>query len=68
MFGHTGTDATIAEHIDTVIRREYVMKQRQGNVEYLVPSTLGVGLVEGYNAIGFDKSLTKPHLRRLVGY
>jgi DNA topoisomerase-3 len=44
------------------------MKQKQGNVEYLVPSTLGVGLVEGYNAIGFDRSLTKPHLRRLVSF
>lgn len=42
------------------------MKQREGAVEYLVPSTLGIGLVEGYNAIGFDKSLSKPHLRRLV--
>lgn len=43
-----------------------MMKQKEGNVEYLVPSTLGIGLVEGYNAVGFDKSLTKPHLRRLV--
>lgn len=31
-----------------------------------MPSTLGIGLVEGYNAIGFDDSLTKPNLRRLV--
>lgn len=62
----TGTDATIAEHIAKIIEREYVMKRREGNTEYLVPSTLGIGLVEGYNAIGFDKSLTKPYLRRLV--
>lgn len=61
-----GTDATIAEHINKIIDREYVIKQKQGNVEYLVPSTLGIGLVEGYNAIGFDKSLCKPHLRRQV--
>ncbi|SCZ88447.1 BZ3500_MvSof-1268-A1-R1_Chr2-1g04416 [Microbotryum saponariae] len=61
-----GTDATIAEHIAKIIEREYVMKQRQGGTEYLVPSTLGIGLVEGYNAIGFDKSLSKPYLRRLT--
>ena len=61
-----GTDATIAEHINKIIEREYVMKQKSGNVEYLVPSTLGIGLVEGYNAIGFEKSLCKPHLRRQV--
>jgi DNA topoisomerase-3 len=42
------------------------MKSRQGTTEYLTPSTLGVGLVEGYNAIGFDKSLTRPYLRREV--
>lgn len=63
-----GTDATIAEHISKIIEREYVMKQREGATEYLVPSTLGIGLVEGYNAIGFDKSLSKPHLRRLVSF
>ncbi|KAK4047157.1 DNA topoisomerase [Microbotryomycetes sp. JL201] len=63
-----GTDATIAEHIQKIIDREYVMKQREGNVEYLVPSTLGVGLVEGYNAIGFERSLCKPDMRRLTEY
>ena len=26
-----------------------------------------MGLVEGYNRIGFDRSLSKPHLRREVG-
>lgn len=61
-----GTDATIAEHINKIVQREYAVKQREGNIEYLVPSTLGIGLVEGYNAIGFDDSLTKPNLRRLV--
>lgn len=35
-------------------------------IKYLVPSALGVGLVEGYNRIGFDRSLSKPHLRREV--
>ena len=67
MYG-IGTDATIAEHINKIIEREYVMKQKSGNVEYLVPSTLGIGLVEGYNTIGFEKSLCKPHLRRQVSF
>jgi DNA topoisomerase-3 len=61
-----GTDATIAEHIAKIIEREYVMEQQEGRTKYLVPSTLGIGLVEGYNQIGFDRSLSKPHLRREV--
>ncbi|KAL9936553.1 hypothetical protein V8E36_004621 [Tilletia maclaganii] len=61
-----GTDATIAEHIAKVIEREYVCKRKQGTTEYLYPSTLGMGLVHGYNQIGHDKSLSKPLLRREV--
>lgn len=61
-----GTDATIAEHIAKIIEREYVVEKQDGRVKYLVPSTLGIGLVDGYNEIGFDRSLTKPHLRREV--
>ncbi|ORY31011.1 DNA topoisomerase [Naematelia encephala] len=59
-----GTDATIAEHIAKIIEREYVKEKQEQKVKYLVPSPLGVGLVEGYNSIGFDRSLSKPHLRR----
>ncbi len=59
-----GTDATIAEHISKIIEREYVAEKQEQRIKYLVPSTLGVGLVEGYNRIGFDRSLSKPHLRR----
>ncbi|WAQ88491.1 hypothetical protein PtA15_9A618 [Puccinia triticina] len=59
-----GTDATIAEHIAKIIDRNYVFKIHEGATQYLVPSTLGMGLVEGYNAIGLDKSLSKPQLRR----
>lgn len=62
-----GTDATIAEHIAKIIDREYVFKQREGTTEYLVPSTLGIGLVKAYDSVGLENSLTKPHLRRLVG-
>jgi DNA topoisomerase-3 len=65
-YQNIGTDATIAEHISKIVEREYAMKRKEGRIEYLVPSTLGIGLVEGYNSIGFEKSLTKPHLRRQV--
>jgi hypothetical protein len=61
-----GTDATIAEHIAKIIEREYVTEKQEQKIKYLVPSSLGVGLVEGYNAIGFDRSLSKPHLRAEV--
>ena len=62
----TGTDATIAQHIQTIIDREYVVARMEGSTKYLVPSSLGMGLVEGYNEIGLDRSLTKPQLRRMV--
>ncbi|GAA5824127.1 hypothetical protein JCM5353_006152 [Sporobolomyces roseus] len=61
-----GTDATIAEHIAKIIDRAYVMKQKEGAIEYLVPSTLGIGLVKAYDRVGLENSLTKPHLRRLT--
>ncbi|KAF8843023.1 prokaryotic type I DNA topoisomerase [Paxillus ammoniavirescens] len=59
-----GTDATIAQHIQTIIDREYVIERMDGATKHLLPSTLGIGLVEGYNQIGFDRSLSKPQLRR----
>ena len=64
----SGTDATIAEHIAKIIEREYVVEKQEARTKYLVPSTLGIGLVDGYNQIGFDRSLTKPHLRREVSW
>nr|XP_018265665.1 DNA topoisomerase III [Kwoniella dejecticola CBS 10117]OBR87823.1 DNA topoisomerase III [Kwoniella dejecticola CBS 10117] len=59
-----GTDATIAEHIAKIIERQYVLEKQEQKIKYLVPSQLGVGLIEGYNKIDFDRSLSKPHLRR----
>ncbi|KAI9597903.1 prokaryotic type I DNA topoisomerase [Syncephalis fuscata] len=55
-----GTDATIHEHIKKVIDREYVFKQNG----FFYPSTLGIGLVRGYDRIDLEHSLTKPLLRR----
>ncbi|KAG6875307.1 hypothetical protein C0993_009864, partial [Termitomyces sp. T159_Od127] len=59
-----GTDATIAQHIETIINRNYVIEKFEGSTKYLIPSTLGIGLVEGYNQIDLRVSLSKPHLRR----
>jgi DNA topoisomerase III len=35
-------------------------------VQEFIPSTLGVALVEGYNSMGFEPSLSKPFLRKEV--
>jgi DNA topoisomerase-3 len=35
-----------------------------GGVEEFIPSTLGVALVEGYDRMGFETSLSKPFLRK----
>jgi DNA topoisomerase-3 len=62
-----GTDATMAEHIEKIVERAYVIKHNlsgRKSLPVLIPSTLGVALVEGYDEIGFDKSLTKPFLRK----
>ncbi|KAJ2635911.1 DNA topoisomerase 3-alpha [Coemansia sp. RSA 1286] len=56
-----GTDATHADHIKKIIDREYIFK---GADDSLTPSTLGIGLKEGYDAIGLELSLCKPYLRR----
>lgn len=54
-----GTDATIAQHITTILNREYASKD--GNQRFL-PTPLGIALVEGYNSMGYQ--LNKPELRR----
>eukprot|EP00474_Spongospora_subterranea_P000285 CRZ00743.1 hypothetical protein [Spongospora subterranea] len=51
-----GTDATIAQHITTVLKREYAIKRPDN---HFVPSPLGVALVTAYNSIGLDLSLPK---------
>lgn len=68
-----GTDATMAEHIATIITRGYIFRSNADGVQpanartrtdYLAPSNLGQALVEGYDSIGLDRSLTKPFIRR----
>ena len=52
-----GTDATIAQHIDTIQKRKYVSVAQRT----FVPTALGLGLVEGYEEMGL--SLGEPALR-----
>ena len=53
-----GTDATHAEHIEKIKARNYVGVQPDGK---FVPGELGMGLVQGYDAMGLEMS--QPHLR-----
>ncbi|OWB58565.1 DNA topoisomerase activity protein [[Candida] boidinii] len=64
-----GTDATIADHIEKILARQYIIKESRGTgknkVIELIPTELGMGLVEGFRDIGLDNiSLTKPFLRK----
>lgn len=52
-----GTDATHADHINTIKERSYIGERDQ----YLVPGNLGMGLVEGYGAMNLE--LAQPNLR-----
>ncbi|KAL5106637.1 DNA topoisomerase 3-alpha [Taenia crassiceps] len=53
-----GTDATHADHIETIKKRAYVGVQ---DAKFLVPSQLGMGLVEGYDSMNL--AVAKPCLR-----
>ncbi|KAK3730446.1 hypothetical protein QZH41_012648 [Actinostola sp. cb2023] len=53
-----GTDATHADHIETIKSRSYVGVQGDGT---FLPGQLGMGLVEGYDLMRFEFS--KPKLR-----
>ncbi|XP_014248462.1 DNA topoisomerase 3-alpha [Cimex lectularius] len=53
-----GTDATHAEHIETIKNRFYV--GLEDNIHF-VPSAIGMALVEGYDTMGF--AMSKPVLR-----
>jgi DNA topoisomerase-3 len=64
-----GTDATMAEHISKIKERDYVATQPRGGggrnaVQEFIPTTLGVALVEGYDNIGLEVSVSKPFLRK----
>ncbi|XP_053675824.1 DNA topoisomerase 3-alpha [Anopheles nili] len=52
-----GTDATHAEHINTIKERGYIGERER----FLVPGTLGMGLVDGYEMM--ELRLAHPELR-----
>ena len=53
-----GTDATIAQHIETIKTREYVTEQQD---QALKPTAVGIGLVRAYQTLEMD--FDKPSLR-----
>jgi DNA topoisomerase III len=53
-----GTDATHADHIETIKERGYVTLNNENR---FLPDRLGLGLVEGYDLMGYEMS--KPNLR-----
>ena len=67
-----GTDATMAEHIARIKDRQYVATRNRGGgrnaVQELIPTQLGVALVEGYDnvvaGLPDSPSLSKPFLRK----
>ena len=64
-----GTDATMAEHIAKIKERMYVSARPKAGggrnqVQEFIPTTLGVALVEGYDNVGLEISVSKPHLRK----
>ena len=63
-----GTDATMAEHIAKIQDRYYAQTQPRGAgrsaVQEFIPTTLGVALIEGYDHVGLDVSVSKPFLRK----
>lgn len=64
-----GTDATMAEHISKIKERYYVeSRPKRGSgrnqVQEFIPTVLGVALIEGYDNVGLDVSVSKPFLRK----
>lgn len=63
-----GTDATMAEHIAKIQDRMYVQTRMRGTgrsqLREFIPTTLGVALIEGYDNVGLDVSVSKPFLRK----
>ncbi|EGV61874.1 DNA topoisomerase [Yamadazyma tenuis] len=61
-----GTDATIAEHIHKIEQRSYITKKKTGKSHIILPTELGMGLIEAFSSISFANniSLSKPFLRK----
>ncbi|CAG9533875.1 unnamed protein product [Cercopithifilaria johnstoni] len=53
-----GTDATHAEHIETIKTRQYAALNDDGR---FVPGYIGLALIDGYDRMGY--AMSKPHMR-----
>ncbi|VDK63505.1 unnamed protein product [Gongylonema pulchrum] len=53
-----GTDATHADHIETIKTRHYATLNGEGR---FIPGYIGLALVDGYDQMGF--AMSKPHMR-----
>lgn len=53
-----GTDATHAEHIETIKARQYAALNDDGR---FIPGYIGLALVDGYDRMGY--AMSKPHMR-----
>ena len=56
-----GPDASMAVHINNICERDYV---KIGGGRKLIPTNLGLSLINGYNDI--DKDLSAPELRSSI--
>ncbi|RKO99126.1 hypothetical protein CXG81DRAFT_30289 [Caulochytrium protostelioides] len=54
-----GTDATIHEHIKKLFERQYAAKEGAA----ITPTTLGIALIAGYDAMAIGVNLARPNLR-----
>lgn len=62
-----GTDATIADHIDKIITRNYISRRKAARSEIFIPTSLGISLILAFESILVDRiSLSKPFLRRAL--
>lgn len=62
-----GTDATIADHVEKIAQRNYVTRRKIGKSEVFIPTSLGISLIDAFDAILIDRiSLLKPFLRRAM--
>jgi DNA topoisomerase III len=66
-----GTDATMADHVAMIKDRDYAAARPKpgggrNSVHEFIPTRLGVALVEGYDNLGLEVSVSKPFLRKEI--
>lgn len=59
-----GTDASMATHIGNIVARSYVDLRVTGRRRCLVPTSMGISLIHGYQLI--DGDLSSPQLRASI--